>query len=119
MSSPRSKPPASPSGPAATPGAQGSPKPQPGKAPWLWNVVLLDDAEHTFEYVIRMMQTLFGHTPEAARLLAETVDREGRAVCMTTHKELAELKREQILAFGKDPTAPKCSGSMGAVIEPV
>lgn len=115
--------PASP--PAAPAKAVPATKPKPASAkpdpqlPKLWNVVLLDDQDHTYEYVIRMMQTIFGMGQDAALKVAETVDREGRAICMTTHKELAELKQEQVLSFGIDAMMPQCKGSMSAVIEPV
>lgn len=88
------------------------------KQPWLWNVVLLNDEEHTYEYVIRMVQTIFAHDQEKAFLIAKTVDSQDRAICLTTHKEHAELKRDQILAFGRDPTMSTSKGSMSAVIEP-
>lgn len=101
--------------PAPKPVAKSRPEP---KKPWLWNVVLLDDQDHTYDYVIRMMQTLFGHSAEAALNVAKTVDDEGRAICATAHKELAELKRDQILAFGRDAQMAQCKGSMSAVIEP-
>ena len=83
-----------------------------------WNVVLLDDDEHSYEYVIRMMQELFGHPLERAFKVAKTVDTEGRVVCLTTHKEHAELKRDQILASGRDPLMAESKGSMSAIIEP-
>ncbi|RMH25932.1 MAG: ATP-dependent Clp protease adaptor ClpS [Planctomycetota bacterium] len=85
---------------------------------WLWNVVLLDDDEHTYEYVIRMLHTLFGMPVERAFRLAEEVDARGRAVVLTTHKEHAELKRDQVHAFGKDALIASCAGSMSAVLEP-
>lgn len=88
------------------------------KQPWLWNVVLLNDEEHTYEYVIRMMQTVFAHGQEKAFLIAKTVDSQDRAICLTTHKEHAELKRDQILGFGRDPLMAESKGSMSAVIEP-
>ena len=94
---------------------QKSPKPRPAPA---WNVVLLDEDDHTYDYVIRMMQRLFGHPLERAYEIAKRVDTAGRAVCMTTHKELAELKREQITAFGADPLMARSAGAMSAVIEP-
>ena len=83
-----------------------------------WNVVLLDDQEHGYEYVIKMMQTLFGHPLERAFGVAHAVDSDGRAVCLTTHRELAELKRDQILGFGADPQIVFSKGAMSAVIEP-
>lgn len=86
--------------------------------PRAWNVVLLDDDDHSYEYVMAMMQELFKHPLEKAFLIAQAVDGQGRAVCLTTHKEHAELKRDQILSFGKDPLIASCKGSMSAVIEP-
>lgn len=88
------------------------------KQPHLWNVVLLNDEEHTYEYVIRMMQDLFAHGKEKAFKIAKCVDSDGRAVCLTTHKEHAELKRDQIHAFGRDALMAESKGSMSAIIEP-
>ncbi|MEZ6135117.1 MAG: ATP-dependent Clp protease adaptor ClpS [Pirellulaceae bacterium] len=92
-------------------------QPKPRQQP-RYNVILWDDSEHTFDYVIMMMQQLFGHSLERARSLAKEVDSSGRAICLTTTKEHAELKQEQIHAYGKDPMATKCSGSMSCSIEP-
>lgn len=86
--------------------------------PWLWNVVLLDDDEHTYEYVIRLAHSVFAIPIEKAFQIAKTVDSEGRAVLLTTHKEHAELKRDQIHAFGKDVLIASCAGSMSAILEP-
>lgn len=83
-----------------------------------YHVVLWDDPEHTYDYVILMLQQLFSHSFETAYELAKQVDKSGRAICLTTTMEHAELKRDQIHAFGKDPLATKCSGSMSASIEP-
>lgn len=82
-----------------------------------YHVILWDDSEHTYDYVISMLQQLFAHPLEKAFELAKQVDTHGRAICLTTTKEHAELKRDQIHAFGKDPLATKCSGSMSASIE--
>jgi ATP-dependent Clp protease adaptor protein ClpS len=92
---------------------QQKPKRQPR-----YHVILWDDDDHSYEYVIHMMQQLFGHTLEAGFRIAEVVDRAGRAVCLTTTREHAELKRDQILAFGRDRLIQRCAGSMYATIEP-
>ncbi|MCL4206371.1 MAG: ATP-dependent Clp protease adaptor ClpS [Pirellulaceae bacterium] len=84
-----------------------------------YNVVLWDDDEHTYEYVIRMMKELFGHPIEKGTQIAQQVDKLGKAVCLTTTKEHAELKRDQIHAFGRDPLIARCQGSMSATIEPL
>ncbi len=83
-----------------------------------YNVILLDDNDHSFEYVIRMLGTLFGHPPEKGYKMAMEVHTKGRVVVATTNLEKAELKRDQIQAFGPDPLIPRCKGSMSATIEP-
>ena len=83
-----------------------------------YNVILLDDDDHTYDYVIGMLRKLFGYSPERAYQLAEEVDETGRVIVDTTTMERAELKRDQIHAFGRDWRLPRCQGSMGAVIEP-
>jgi ATP-dependent Clp protease adaptor protein ClpS len=83
-----------------------------------FNVVLLDDDDHTYEYVIEMLGQVFGYAKEQAFKLAEEVDGSGRVIVLTTHKELAELKRDQILAYGRDSRISACRGSMTAIIEP-
>lgn len=89
---------------------------RPKKQP-RYHVLLWDDSEHTYDYVIAMLQQLFGHPFEKAYELAKQVDTQGRAICLTTTLEHAELKRDQIHSFGKDPLATKCSGSMSSTIE--
>lgn len=88
------------------------------KRPRPWNVVLLDDDEHSYEYVIAMVQRLFGHPTERAFQIAKRVDSQGRSVVLTTHREHAELKVQQIHGFGADPFVASCRGSMSAVLEP-
>jgi ATP-dependent Clp protease adaptor protein ClpS len=83
-----------------------------------YNVVLLNDDDHSYEYVIIMLQQLFGHPPERGYQMAKEVDTTGRVIVLTTTMEHAELKRDQIHAFGPDPLITRCKGSMSAVIEP-
>jgi len=83
-----------------------------------YHVVLLDDDDHTYEYVIEMLQKLFGLVPESAFQLACEVDTSGRVIVETTTFERAEFKRDQILSFGRDWRISRCQGSMSSVIEP-
>ena len=82
-----------------------------------YNVVLLNDDDHTYEYVIEMLKALFAHPVEKGYQLAKIVDTKGRAIVCTTSLERAELKRDQIHAFGADPRIPRCKGSMTAELE--
>ena len=84
-----------------------------------YSVILWDDDAHTYDYVIRMMQELFGYDQTGAFGIASYVDRRGRAVCLTTTMEHAELKRDQIHAYGGDSHISSCQGSMYATIEPI
>jgi ATP-dependent Clp protease adaptor protein ClpS len=85
----------------------------------LYNVVLLDDDYHTFDYVIAMLQQLFGYPREKGYQMALEVHTTGRCIVFTGPLEHAELKRDQIHAFGPDPLSSKeCVGSMTAVLEP-
>lgn len=84
----------------------------------LYHVVLLDDEDHTYEYVIQMLEELFNHPTETAFQMAREVDTTGRVIVDTTTLERAELKRDQIHAYGPDPRIERCKGSMSAQIEP-
>jgi ATP-dependent Clp protease adaptor protein ClpS len=84
-----------------------------------YNVVLWDSDVHSYEYVEKMLRELFGHTAEQAHKMAETVDTQGKVIVFTTTKEHAELKRDQIQAYGKDELIKNCKGSMHATIEAV
>ena len=83
-----------------------------------FNVVLLNDEEHTYEYVIQLLKAVFAYPEEKGHQLAKMVDQQKRAIVITTHRELAELKREQIQSFGADQRVSSCKGSMSAIIEP-
>ena len=90
-------------------------KPQPPYAVVLWN-----DDDHTFDYVIEMLQKVCGHSLEQAFLLAKTVDAIGRANVWTGSKEVAELKRDLIKGYGPDVYASKAvTFPIGVTIEPM
>ena len=91
-------------------------RPRPKRQP-RYHVILWNDDDHSYDYVIDMMQALFGHPPPMGRRIASEVDNSGRAICLTTTREHAELKRDQIHAFGKDDFVKGCKGSMSASIE--
>ncbi len=84
-----------------------------------YNVILLNDDDHTYRYVIEMLMVIFGFSPEKGFLIAKEVDKTGRAICLTTTREHAELKQDQIHSYGPDPyLGRECKGSMTAIIEP-
>jgi len=84
----------------------------------LYHVVLLDDNQHTYDYVIEMLCRLFCYGETQAYEKAVEVDKTGRTIVITCELPQAEFARDQIHGYGADPRMPECKGSMSAVIEP-
>jgi ATP-dependent Clp protease adaptor protein ClpS len=84
----------------------------------LYRVVLLDDDDHTYDYVIEMLQKIFIFTAEEALRHAQEVDSSGRTVVITCELPEAEFARDQIHSYGPDYRLPRSKGSMSAIIEP-
>ncbi|MEQ1883910.1 MAG: ATP-dependent Clp protease adaptor ClpS [Bryobacteraceae bacterium] len=83
----------------------------------LFNVVLLDDDDHTYEYVIEMLASTFFISPQRAFQHAVEVDSTGRTIVLTCDRDAAEFGRDQIHAYGADPRMERSKGSMSAIVE--
>jgi len=82
-----------------------------------WNVVLLDDDHHTYEYVIEMLCEIFSYSiPKSYRMTVE-VDTRKRVIVWSGHRELAEMYQEKIHDYGADPRMDSSKGSMSCVLE--
>ena len=68
------------------------------KAP-LFNVVLLNDDEHSYDYVIEMLERLFFFGHEQAYAHAVEVDFTGRTIVFTGSFEEAQFAQSQIHAY--------------------
>jgi ATP-dependent Clp protease adaptor protein ClpS len=90
---------------------------EPVKNP-LYRVVLLDDDDHTYDYVIEMLQKIFIFTAEQALRHAQEVDAMGRTVLITCELPEAEFARDQVQSYGRDWRLPRSKGSMSALVEP-
>jgi ATP-dependent Clp protease adaptor protein ClpS len=101
--------------PSASPGTEA--REQEQLTP-LYHVVLLDDNEHTYDYVIEMLERLFLFSEAEAFQHAQEVDSTGRTIVITCELPQAEFARDQIHAYGADWRMPNSKGSMTAVIEP-
>jgi ATP-dependent Clp protease adaptor protein ClpS len=83
-------------------------------------VVVLNDNDHTYAYVIDTLCRVCHHTTEKAFKLAQQIDRTGRAAVWTGTLELAELKRDQIRGMGPDFYAKHpVTYPLGVVLEPM
>ncbi len=82
-----------------------------------YNVILINDDEHSVDYVVNLCQKIFGYPKEKGNKIALEVHEKGRAILWTGTLELAELKQDQIHGIGRDLTVKNCTGSMTAVLE--
>ena len=67
-----------------------------------WAVIVLNDDEHTYAYVIETLQKVFHYEVEKCFQLTKQIDATGQAVVWSGSREVAELKRDQIKGAGKD-----------------
>jgi len=84
----------------------------------LYHVIILNDDEHTFDYVIEMLQAVFGLSFPAALSHTIEADSTGSSIVHTCGLEEAELKRDQVHAYGPDWRMPNSRGSVAALVEP-
>jgi ATP-dependent Clp protease adaptor protein ClpS len=83
------------------------------------HLVLINDPDHTYQYVIQMLEDVFGYSPAQGAQLARQVDSEGQVVLATTSRRRAETLRNRIHAYGPDPLLRRSNSSMRAFLEPV
>src|SRR5262245_32936541 len=84
----------------------------------LYHVIILNDDEHTFDYVIEMLQAVFGFSFHTALASTTDADATGSSIVYTSRLEKAELKRDQVHAYGPDWRMPNSRGSVAALVEP-
>lgn len=83
-------------------------------------VIIENDEEHSYAYVIDVLSRVCGHEVEKAFQLAQQIDLTGRASVWTGTLEVAELKRDQIRGFGPDFYATKAVRfPLGVTVEPM
>src|ERR1043166_749394 len=83
----------------------------------LYHVIILNDDEHTFDYVIEMLRAVFSLSEAAAFQHTMEADATGSSIVLTTHLEEAEGKRDQVHAYGPDWRMPNSRGSVAALVE--
>jgi ATP-dependent Clp protease adaptor protein ClpS len=82
-----------------------------------YHLVLLDDDDHSYAYVIEMLGRLFGYGKEKALAIAAMVDAHGRAIVETAAYDRVSRDQQRVHAYGPDPRIERCAGSMSAVVE--
>lgn len=83
----------------------------------IYHLVLLNDNDHTYAYVVEMLGRVLGHGREKAFALARLVDTQGRAIVETASFDRVKRHQQRIHGYGPDPRVEHCQGSMSAVVE--
>src|SRR5262245_23808935 len=84
----------------------------------LYHVIILNDEDHTIEYVVEMLQAVVGLPADQALACTLEADSKGSSVVSTCTLEEAESKRDRIHAYGPDWRLPHSRGSVAALVEP-
>src|SRR5438046_10290627 len=84
----------------------------------LYHVILLNDEDHTYDYVIEMLQKIFGFSETTALSHAVEVDTNGTTILLTCELEKAEAKRDQIHRYGPDWGLRRSLGTLGTLRAP-
>ena len=84
----------------------------------LYHVIILNDEEHTVDYVVEMLQIIVRLSAAAALACTLEADSSGSSIVYTCGLEEAENKRDLIHAYGPDWRLPHSLGSVAALVEP-
>ena len=84
----------------------------------LYHAIILNDEDHTYDYVVEMLVKIFKMSDAEAFSHAVEVDTKGTTILLTCELSKAELKRDQIHSYGPDWRLPRSMGSMAAIVEP-
>ncbi len=107
---------------AATPLAPTKPKSKPRDEVRLlppYHVILLNDDDHSFDFVINVLRKVFGFELERAVQFTIEAHTKGRAVVWTGPKEVAEFKVEQVQTLHEIRERDRAKlGPVDCIIEP-
>jgi len=84
----------------------------------LYHVIILNDDDHTIEYVVEMLQVAIGLSASDALARTLEADSTGSSVVRTCALSDAEKKRDLIHAYGPDWRLPRSRASVTALVEP-
>ena len=91
------------------------PKTQPPYA-----VIVFNDNEHTFQYVVETFTKVFGYPMEKSYILASQIHHQGKGIVWSGVREVAELKLDQLRSAGRDFNGIRAVESpLRAIVEPL
>jgi ATP-dependent Clp protease adaptor protein ClpS len=82
-----------------------------------YKVVLFNDEEHTYDYVVEMLTACCKLSRENAFRCAVEVDMSGRTIVFYGTGKDCEAVRGKIMAYGPDHRLPQSMGSMNSEVQ--
>jgi ATP-dependent Clp protease adaptor protein ClpS len=82
-----------------------------------WRVVLFNDEEHTYDYVVEMLTSVCKLSRENAFRCAVEVDMTGKTIVFYGTRADCETTCSKILSFGPDHRLPQSMASMNAEVQ--
>jgi len=89
-------------------------KPSSPKRPPLYHVVVLNDDYTPMDFVIEALMEVFAFDSMSAEAIMLAIHQQGRGVCGTFSKDVAQTKQQQIQALARAEGHP-----LTAIVEPV
>ena len=79
------------------------------KKPPLYKVIMLNDDYTPMEFVVFVLQSVFGHNHQKSTEIMMTVHTKGKGVCGIFSKEIAEMMSFEVNTMAKDHGHPLLS----------
>jgi len=76
------------------------------KRPPLYKVMLLNDDYTPMDFVVHILESFFGKNPEAATHIMLQVHQQGKGICGTYSREIAETKVAQVNNYSRENGHP-------------
>lgn len=83
-----------------------APEKQRLKPPPLWKVLLHNDDYTTMEFVVYVLESIFGKGPEEAKLIMMSVHQRGVGVAGVYTYEIAETKVDRVINLAREKEFP-------------
>jgi ATP-dependent Clp protease adaptor protein ClpS len=81
-------------------------KPAQTKPPAMWQVVMYNDDYTPMEFVVDVLEQIFGHNYERATQIMLKVHTEGRGICGVFPRDVASMKVEQVVDYARKHQHP-------------
>ena len=85
------------------------------KTTGLFHVILLNDNDHSYDYVTEILRKLFYFSKHQSYKHTVEVNSKGKTILMTCVQKEAEFCRDQVLFYGPDPRIADYLSLMAAV----